>query len=216
MAAVEDGGTSEALARVERERDAALARMRRLAEAREADAREGLRYLRNVLSVVRVLAQRTADEAESLEMFRAVFDGRLAAFARVQSAGVGDARAGRDLHAIIGDELLGFGIGVGDGVELDGPPVRVTPRAAGLLVLAAHETVSDFAARGARGPVRVEWRMDDGLEIDWIERTGRPAPLPYWVERALAYELKGRVSDDNGDIGFRRRVHLPAACILRD
>lgn len=212
---MEDGAA--ALARVTEERDAALARARELAEARDGDAREALRHLRNLLSVVRILARRTADEAESLDAFSATFDGRLAAFARVQSVAIGESRAGRDLHAIFGDELLGFGIGVGDAVDLAGPLVRVIPRAAGLLALMAHETVSDYAARGARGTVRVEWNMGEGLRIDWSEPAGSanaPAPLPDWLERAIAYELKGSLFDDRAAGGFRRRVDLPAGCVV--
>lgn len=194
----------------------ALARLRELAEERDADAREGLRHLRNVLSVVRSLAQRTADETGSVEEFRAVFDGRLSALARAQTAVGRDPRTGKDLGALIGDELLAFGVGLGEEVELSGGPVRLAPRAAGLVALAVHELASDFATRNSRGPVRVSWAVSDGLDIDWITPIGGdgPAPrvLPDWVERSIAYELKGSLVEESTDGERRRRIHLPRSC----
>lgn len=210
--AMENG--EDPLARAERERDVALARVREIEGEREADAREALRHFRNMLSVVRSLAQRTADEADTVEEFRAVFDGRLAAFARVQSAAARDARAGVDLGTIIGDELLSFGIGVGDGVDLSGGPVRLLPRAAGLVALAMHELVAELVAEGGAGSARVVWAGSDGLDIDWIQALNGAEirPLPEWVRQAIAYELKGGLFEDRMDGELRRRIHLPAAC----
>lgn len=191
--------------------DAALARL--IKQVREADARENLRHLRNVLSVVRVLARRTADETDELDEFLARFDGRLAAFARVQSAAGGD---GRDLHAMIGDELLAFGMGVGDRVRLDGPPVRLVPRAAGLVALAIHEMVVDHATADGRGSARVAWSGGEGLDIDWVEPLGDrddPSPLAHWVEQAIAYQLGGELTEEHDGSELRRRIRLPAACV---
>lgn len=197
---------------------AALARLQELAGERDADAREALRHLRNVLSVVRSLAQRTGDETESVEEFRAVFDGRLAALARVQTAVGRDTRAGKDLGAIIGDELLAFGVGVGEGVELSGRPVRLAPRAAGLVALAVHELAGDFATRGECGPVRVSWTAEDGLDIDWVTPTDGDGcsarALPDWVGRAIAYELRGEVIEDGANGERRRRIRLPGNCYV--
>lgn len=186
------------------------------AREREADAREHLRHIRNVLSVVRVLAERSAEEAETVEEFRAVFDGRLAALSRAQSA-FGDPRAGRELGAIFGDELLGFGMGVGAEVELAGPAVRLTPRAASVVALAAHELTCASAGVRANGPVRVEWALDDALSIDWVEplRADEEAPpLPYWVEQVLAYELRGGLAEERAEGSLRRRMRLPMAVLL--
>lgn len=208
-AASRDGGS-----RAERERDVAPDEVRRLTEWREADAREARRHLRNILSVVRSLAGRTADEMETVEEFRILFDGRLAAFARAQSVNV---RTGLDLARLIGDELLGFGIGLGEGgVEIDGGPVRLLPRAAGLLALLVHELVDEHAAKGGTGMARIAWIADDDLVIDWSQDVGADAfrPLPYWIGQAIAYKLKGRVSEDRGDGLVRRRIRLPRTCYI--
>ena len=200
---------ADVLAQALRERDEAQARLLEIAAEREADAREALRHMRNVLSVVRALAQRTADEADTVEMFRLRFDGRLSAFARVQSA------AARALGAIFGDEFLRFGIGVGDGVELAGDPVRLQPRAAGLVALAAHEMVSDYAMAGAGGPVRVQWSTETGLTIKWIEPRDvacAVTSLPDWVEQAIEYELKGKLLEWHDAGALHRRIDLPDAC----
>lgn len=207
-----DHPAEDALRRAERERDAALARLRTLEDERDVQAREALRHLRNMLSVVRALAARTAEETQAVDDFRAVFDARLTAFARVQSAIARDVDAGIDLGAILDDELLSFGPGVGERVEISGEPVRITSRAAGLLALAVHEIVARFAIGRESAAARAIWSVADGLTIDWFQPIGPERdwePLPDWVRQAVAYELKGRVSEERSDGEFRCRIELP-------
>lgn len=75
--------------------------------------REAQHQVRNILSVVRSIARRTAEEGETAEDYRARLDGRLGSFTRLQGHFLQNPTGGVDLCALVADELLAFGVGAG-------------------------------------------------------------------------------------------------------
>ena len=100
---------------------AALREALRSAETRHAEDSEHIRRLeqdiqevrlqaqhsmRNILSVVRSIARRSVASARSIEEYQQYIDGRIGAFARVQSAISRRPGRGVDLGSLVADELV--------------------------------------------------------------------------------------------------------------
>lgn len=204
------------LAAAERARDEAIA-------ARARDRRDARHELRNMLGVIRSLARRSADGAAGVEQYRALLDGRLAAYFGVQSAAAIAPERGIDLAGLVGDQLLRFGLRVDEHVAMSGAPVRLSPRAAGLLALVLHEIAADYVASGrAEGPGRPRVGWEDGgdaLTVEWREDARTGAPMAEhsrawldWLDQAISYELDGRAEAASTGGPVRYSITLPAAC----
>ncbi|MFV0623799.1 HWE histidine kinase domain-containing protein [Sphingomonas sp. ac-8] len=216
-----------ALAEAERERDAALARLEQAQDDRQNERREDQHDLRNLLAVVRAIARRSADGAETVDEYAAVLDGRLSAYLHVQAAIARDPARCVDLLTLVADELLRFGIKVGEGAALDGPPVLLTGRTAGLMALAFHdlavELVPDAAPGADQEVVRVAWRSDPEarqLVIDWTAPRGSHADdaarWSSWVEQALQHQLDAAITRSEGEGARSAEFRLPAICWRAD
>lgn len=90
-----------------------------------------------------------------------------------------------------------------DRVRLHGPPLRLQPRTAVTLSLAAHELATNALKYGALsapdGHVEVRWSLDGPrFRLSWTERGGPPVAAPArggfgtrMIRQALAAELRG-------------------------
>ncbi|HEV2557650.1 MAG TPA: HWE histidine kinase domain-containing protein [Microvirga sp.] len=201
------------------ERQEALARQRFLVA-------ELQNRVRNTLSVVRSLVRRTAETARTVDDYVMHLDGRLDAFSRVQSNVTRDPSAGVDLSLLVADELLAHAIQEGERFNLDGPGLRLRPKAAAAVGLAVHELTAGALDRGVlsapRGRIQVTWRIDaDGaparLHFRWSE-SGVSGPVPAagdgrdgsdLLDRILAYELGGRVTRGMEAGGLRCTIEIP-------
>lgn len=178
--------------------------------AQEAERREATRHIRNVLAVMRSLASRTGEEVSSVEEYQTVLDGRITALGRIYALPPHQAVEGFDLWDLVADTLVRMGLGVGERVELHGDPVRLTLKAAGSIALLLHELALDLALRPPE-PVRIEWSpAPDGLLIRWGQPRGADRRVPDWLERAIAYELRGTIAEE-GARGLS--VRLPRAAV---
>lgn len=217
-----EGDLGEALAAAEQAREDARAELLALEAERREDRRQAQHHLRNLLSVVRAMARRSAEDADDVEGYCAALDGRLAAYLHVQATLAEDLRRGLDLGSLVADELLRFGIREGEGASLDGPPTRLGPAAAGLMALALHELASDYVVSGradeAAAPLRVQWRSAPAgmMQIEWIEATtgGRappdaPSAWVEWIDRAIAYQVGGTVAESATAGSWGRTFTLP-------
>jgi PAS domain S-box-containing protein len=165
--------------------------------------------VRNMLGVVRSIARRTAETAESVEDYAMHLDGRIEAFARVQAVVTRNPSAGVALDMLVADTLLAVGAHEGERVRhIKGPQVRLQPKPAETFALALHELATNAVKYGAltteRGRIAVEWHFEDvgehpRLMFHWIEtgvklsgekpsRSGFGTEL---IERTLAYDLNG-------------------------
>ena len=209
------------------------ARLRRLLD--DAGAPDGLRHaFRDTLAMLRAMVRRSAECAEdeagfaTVARYAAHLEGRLDALARVR-AGL-DAFGEADLHMLVSDELLSVFVREGERATLDGPGVRLRPKAAQVLALAVHELASNAVAHGPLGAgdgrVDVTWTVRAGadapvLALTWTEGGGTvsagtrptgPARRGFGtavLEEMLAYDLGAQTTLAHAPDGARCAILLP-------
>lgn len=181
--------------------------------------------VRNTLSVVRAIARRSAETSSSVEEYAAHLDGRLNAFARMQSLATRDPEGGVDLEYIIVEELRAYNAREGEQLRISGPPVQLQAKAAESFALAIHELATNALKYGAlsraTGRIEVSWYFDETSEpkqlvFDWRERGGPTIAVPQrrgfgseLLERTLAFEFKSRTVLDFDPAGFHARISIP-------
>lgn len=190
--------------------------------------------VRNTFSVVRSIARRTAENSTTVEDCAAHLDGRLNAFARVQSLATRDPEEGVDFEYLVAEELHAYNASEGEQVRLSGPTIRLQPKAAETFALAIHELATNAVKFGAlsrrSGRIDANWRIEETGQIqlifEWRERGGPPVVRPHHkgfgtelLERTLAFELNARTTLGYDEAGLycrivvplnRRIVHTPA------
>ena len=180
----------------------------RLAEQRQRILVAELQHrVRNILTVVRSVFQRTAETTVDPDEMANHFRGRLDAMARTQVMAARSAARSIDLEDLIRDELLSVGIGDGPVFRIAGPAVALPFETAELIALAVHELTTNSLKYGAlkakRGRLDVRWETNLSyggackLDLIW-EESGVPAvPIApsrrgfgrELVEEALPYRL---------------------------
>lgn len=185
---------------------------RRRAEERQATLLAELQHrVRNILAMIRSVMARSADGRDSVADYAAHLESRLQALARTQVLLARAPEEGVDLNELLLDEMQAQAAPA-DRYTIDGPAVRLSPRAAEVLTLALHELATNalkYGALACDGRIAVGWRTEDRdgtpwLLLDWHETGVAPAPEPRrrgfgteLIERRVPYELKGR-----GEIRF--------------
>ncbi|MGE3873585.1 MAG: CheR family methyltransferase [Parvibaculaceae bacterium] len=182
--------------------------------------------VKNILAVVRSLANRTAERSENLEEFVAHFDGRLSAMGRTQNILARTAEGGVNLAELVQEELLGHAAHYGEQVDVEGPEVKLRAKPAETLSLAIHELATNAVKYGAlstrTGHIRIFWHIDERagnprLALEWLEtgvpvidqepqRSGFGREL---IERGLPYELKATTALEFRQGGVRCVIELP-------
>lgn len=220
-----------ALADAERSRDDAVARAAHFAQAVHDEQREEQHRLRNMLSVARAIVRRTSADVEKVEDYCGLLEGRLNSYFRLQALLVNDWAGGADLAVMLADELLILGLQEGEQVELVGPPVNLTSRAASVLVLtfqalAAASVLSGRIEHDASS-LRIEWRHagqgpNAQLLIDWIDIAPEVdvpnAPRSSWddwLEEAIAHQLAGTMTMERAGSMHVVRLVLPGSVLRR-
>lgn len=151
---------------------------------------------------------------------KTAFDGRLAALATAHNLLTQDHREAASIRQIIEIAIAPFGTNP-PRFEIDGPDLRLPPRAAVGLALTLHELGTNAAKYGAlssaEGRVELRWRIEhDRLMLVWRERGG-PAVSPptqrgfgtRLIERSLATDLGGAVVIDFQPSGVVCSVDVP-------
>lgn len=162
--------------------------------------------VRNIMAVIRSMALRTADGALDVEHYRSLLEGRLLALARTQVLLTREANAGGSLREIIETELGAQSPRCGQ-FEVNGPDVRLSPKAVEILTLAFHELVTNALKYGAlsvpEGRLRVSWTSAERhgnawLTLHWAEEGVTPRAAPRrrgfgsdLIEGRIPYELGG-------------------------
>ena len=209
-----------------------IAQQRNLTELRESERHAQIllaelqHRVRNTLAVVRSIGRRTAERSTNVEEMVSHFEGRLNAFARVQSAVTRAAEPGIELSSIIDDELLAVAAREGDQLRISGPKVHLRSRPAESISLAVHELATNAVKYGALsvegGRVRVSWDVaapDDAppkLTFKWLE-TGLPKRPSArregfghdMLRRSLPYELQAETDIEFTADGLRFTMRMP-------
>ena len=153
-----------------------------------ARAEEHLRVLvaelqhrsRNLIAVVRSIANQALASSDSLEAFRATFQDRLSALSRVQGLLSRSEQDPITIEMIVRMELAALGADDAlSRMRLSGPDVPLQNALVQTLSLALHELATNARKYGAlsneNGHLGVEWRVltletgDKRLTLDWTE-----------------------------------------------
>jgi two-component sensor histidine kinase len=191
---------------------------------------------RNLLAVVRSIANQTLASSHSLDIFRARFEDRLGALARVQGL---LSRSDQDpitIEMIVRMELAALGADETlNRLRLNGPDVPLQNSIVQTLSLALHELATNARKYGAlsneRGRLTVEWRVlsfehgEKRLTLDWVETwVASKGPLDAvqaesdaarhgygreLIERVLPHSLGAVTSYELGETSVRCTIDLP-------
>jgi len=180
--------------------------------------------VRNIMGVIRSLANRTADGPADVEDYRQRLEGRLLALARVQTLLTREANAGGSLRHLLETEVHAQAHHPGQ-LEVVGTDIVVSPKAVEVLTLAFHELATNALKYGALsvpdGLVSVTWRTIEKagapwLVLDWTETRApsRPPSLrrgfgSELIEARIPYELRGKGRVTITSEGARCHLEFP-------
>ena len=185
--------------------------------------------VKNTLAVVQSIASQTLRHSSSLELFGESFQGRLQALAGANDAVIDGSWKGVTLRHIIQRALRPFG--VDEQISLaEGPELNLHPQACLALAMILHELATNAVKYGAlsvrSGLVTIVWRIDavgkkQKIDIEWTESAGPPVEAPSrrgqgtrFIERSIAYELKGTATVAFPSEGLRAALSFPSATAL--
>lgn len=179
---------------------------------------------RNVLAVVRSIIRRSGDTAESQEDFASHLEARVSALARTQGALTLHEHEGPELEDLVRAELAANAVRDKQ-VVIEGPSLRMAPRAAEAMALALHELTTNAVKFGAlttpKGRITVSWTIESmpvpALRWRWIEsnvhiartETARRGFGRELIERVLPYELGAVTRFTIAPDGARCEIELP-------
>jgi PAS domain S-box-containing protein len=179
---------------------------------KEAAARQRLlinelnHRVKNSLASVQAIVSQTLRGASDLTTGRKAAEQRLVALARAHDVLTAEAWQSARMRDVVCSSLVGY-CTRGDRLEIEGPEVRLTPKAALAIAMALHELCTNALKYGAlsgdNGRVSVCWSVEGDktgrcLSIAWEERGGptvvRPTAAGFGtrlIEWGLAGELGG-------------------------
>ena len=198
-----------------------IAQILRNEERQELLMREVNHRAKNALAVVQAVVQ--LSQADGMENFRQVVEGRIAALARAHDLLAGNRWRGVDLRGLIEEELNAFTDEHGRRVILDGPALRLPPELSQSVALVLHELATNAAKYGALrrdgGSLQVVWRQAEGprLLLEWRETTTQAIQPPgdrhgfgsELLNRSIRSQLDGEITFDWASDGLKCRLSLP-------
>ncbi|AMB43950.1 MULTISPECIES: GAF domain-containing protein [Methylobacteriaceae] len=203
--------------------------LRQLQEQQGVMVAELQHRTRNLITVVRSLAEQTMARSDSMPMFRARFYDRLAVLSRVQGLLSRSTIEPITLHALIVTELDALGAWeASERIYLDGPSVRLRKATVQTFALALHELATNArkygALAGETGWLSVTWRTyteDDRMrlalhwsetEVERSQEEGAAQRRGYGrelIEKALPYALDARTRYELSETGLHCSIDLP-------
>lgn len=182
--------------------------------------------VKNLLTVIGVLAERTGDKATSVEQFLEAFRGRIQALSSAQAALIASDWQAASLRALVGAALEPYLVDRGR-IHLEIEDLPISSDFALTLTLALHELATNAAKYGAlssaTGQVRLTARVESGengqeFSLVWDEGGGPPVQSPKYagfgttlLGKAMEYQHHGRAELIWRESGLLCRLRLPAS-----
>lgn len=178
--------------------------------------------VKNTLATVQSVASQTLRGNAPIAEEREALQARLIALAKLHDLLTRDKWQGAALRGVVLGELAPYGAGESSRITIDGPDLRLNPKAALALGMAVHELATNAAKYGAlsceSGSVGITWNDEDGrLRLRWEERGGPPVKPPsrkgfgsILLERGLKHEVDGTVRLDYAREGVVCDIDMPA------
>jgi two-component sensor histidine kinase len=129
----------------------------------------------NLLSLVLVIARRTAANSDDLNDFQHRFEGRITALAETHSQLTGGNWNGMTLGKLIEQQLKDYRAEFGPRMVLGGPDLHLDAAEAQTISLAIHELTTNSikygALNGAAGHLNIRWDRagSRGYLMEWLE-----------------------------------------------
>mgnify|MGYP001213694308 FL=1 len=187
--------------------------------------------VKNILAVVQSIARQSLARGQELGPEAADrLIGRISALAQSHALVARSRWEGASFEALLETALASYRDEEGVRIVLDGPDLKITPKAAQTLALALHELGTNSAKYGAlsrpEGRIIARWRLtreagEAVLAFDWQECDGPVIEGPpsrrgfgsVLIERMLAADLDGDVDLDFAPTGLRAQITLPLATL---
>jgi PAS domain S-box-containing protein len=186
---------------------------------------------KNLLSVIQAIAGQTVRTAGTMEEFAKRFILRLHGLANSHDILVDQAWQGAPLAALVRIHLAPFVDGDASRLEMSGPDVVLSARAAQAIGMALHELATNAAKHGALripgGKVVVEWDIERDsdetgrLRVTWSEHGGPPVKSPLSkgfghvvISNIVADSLNGEASIDYAPQGLVWRMSASLENVL--
>ncbi len=142
--------------------------------------------VKNTLSTVQSIAQRTFRSSDDPAEARRKFDARLVALGRAHNVLSDEKWQSAQLREIIEGVFAPYAVTDAGRLVVSGPDLRLSPRAALLISMALHELATNAVKYGAlsqaNGKVFIDWAaVPDGeerLRLRWREAEGPPVEPP--------------------------------------
>jgi two-component sensor histidine kinase/DNA-binding response OmpR family regulator len=189
---------------------------RQLLLAREVDHRA-----RNALAVVQAIVRLT--RAKSQQSYVKAVEGRIHALAQAHTLLSETRWEGADVRRLVSEELAPYRSGDVMRVQIEGPPVFLSPEKAQNLALALHELATNSVKYGAlsaaKGSLTVTWQERSGtLTLHWRE-TGGPAVVTPKTQgfgtkimhASIKHQIGGDVVWEWHASGLRCTLQIPTA-----
>ena len=176
--------------------------------------------VKNILALVKSIAQQTRDSSQSLSQYAEAFELRINALSTAHDLIGGSGLRWADIRELFETELRAF-LNSSKVVTLSGPETTVSAEVAPLLALVFHELVSNSVKYGALSPkgesLKISWKEDaGGLEILWSEKVTSPLEQPErrgfgltLIERSVPHECNGTCDLNFRPEGLEVRFWLP-------
>lgn len=175
--------------------------------------------VKNNLAIVQSVATQTLKSSETLGYFGTAFAGRLHALALAHSILTQTGWNQADLHDLLDQALSPYRhLGRADDIAVSGPSVLLPPSYVSPLSLVLHELGTNAVKYGAlsreSGRIEIGWELAENegepeVVLTWRERNGPVVRPPTrsglgckLIERAISYELDGKIRLDYAPEGF--------------
>jgi two-component sensor histidine kinase len=164
--------------------------------------------VKNTLASLQGIVVSTLRTNPSAPEARKAIDERIMALSRAHDVLTEQHWESIDLRDLVNGIVDPYRAGQQDRIDLAGPPLRISPRAAVTLAMVVNELTTNAVKYGALsrtdGRVRLEWRFLDGkdpkLEISWVESGGPAVDEPTrrgfgstLIEQSVVRDLAGTV-----------------------